>query len=168
LGIEWHQCNIEADLLPFPDCEFSGVYMGQLMEHFTYSPRKPLQEIKRVLKAGGLLVIDAPNVGELHNFYRLIRGKNILWDYKKHYIDAEPIFYKGLPYFDRHNREFTANDLRVLAESCGFEVVRTAYIRSARHGLKGFRRFEIPFTYLRDLIPLFRKSVMLVARKCVK
>lgn len=168
LGIEWHQLNIEADPLPFPDSEFSGVYMGQLLEHFTYSPRKPLEEIKRVLKPGGLMIIDVPNVCTLHNFYRLIRGKNILWDYKKHYIDADPIFYKGLPYFNRHNREFTAKDLRVLAETCGFEVVRTAYIRSVRHGKKGFRRFEIPFTYLRDMIPLFRKSVMVVARKPAK
>jgi len=166
LGIEWQQCNIEADPLPFPDGEFSGIYMGQIMEHFTYSPRKPLQEIRRVLKPGGLLVIDVPNAGELHNFYRLIRGKNILYDYKKHYIDTEPTFYKGLPYFDdRHNREFTANELRVLAESCGFEVIRVSYIRSVRHGLRGFRRLEIPFIYIRDLVPLFRKTVMSVSRK---
>jgi SAM-dependent methyltransferase len=164
-GIEWHNINVEADPLPFQDCEFSGVYMGQVLEHFTYSPFKPMKEILRVLKPGGLLILDVPNVGELHNFYRLVRGKNVLYDYKEHYIDLKPFFYKGLPYFERHNREFTADDLRILADTCGFEVVKVAYIRSVRHNKKGFRRIEIPFSYVRDLIPLFRKSLMLVAKK---
>lgn len=169
LGIEWRFCQIEADPIPFPDNSFVGVYMGQVLEHFTYSPRGPMEEIKRVLKPGGILIIDVPNVGEWHNFYRLLRGKNILYDYKKHYIDTdeEPVIYKGLPYFKRHNREFTPNDLRVLAETCGFEVVDVKYERSIRHGKKGGRRLEVPFSALRDLIPLFRKCVMLTARKPV-
>jgi len=165
LGVEWRQCHIEADPIPFPDEHFSGVYMGQLLEHFTYSPRKPFEEIRRVLQPGGLLVVDVPNVGEWHNYYRLIRGKNILWDYKKHYLDYDPYLYKGRPYFDRHNHEFTLGELRALAETCGFEVDRLRYIRSRRFGKEGLRRIEIPFTALRDLIPIFRKGIMLTARK---
>lgn len=164
-GIEWRQCNVEADPIPFPDNHFSAVYMGQVLEHFTYSPRKPFEEIKRVLAPGGILVVDVPNVGELHNYYRLLRGKNILYDYKKHYIDDEPFFYKGFPYFNRHNREFTRGELRVLAETIGLEVVRVVYLRSRRHGKRGWRVLEIPFTALRDLIPPFRKSLMLTAMK---
>lgn len=166
-GIEWRQCNVEADPLPFPDDHFAAVYMGQVLEHFTYSPRGSFEEIRRILAPGGILVVDVPNVGELHNFYRLLRGKNILYDYKKHYIDDDPFFYKGLPYFNRHNREFTRDELRVLAETCGFEVIRVVYIRSRRHGKRGWRIIEIPFTALRDLIPLFRKSLMLTAMKPV-
>lgn len=165
LGIALFQCHLEADPLPFGDGEFTAVYLGQVLEHFTYSPRRPMQEIYRILKPGGLLMLDVPNVSELHNFYRLIRGKNILYDYKKHYLDAEPILYKGLPYFDRHNREFTAEDLRVLADTCGFQVVRIAYLRSLRSGKRGLRRLEVPLSALRDLIPLFRKTLMMVARK---
>jgi len=165
LGIEWHSLNIEADPLPFPDNEFSGVYMGQILEHFTYSPRKPFNEIFRVMKPGGIIVVDVPNIGELHNYYRLLRGKNVLYDYKKHYIDDEPIFYKGLPYFNRHNHEFTPTDLKALAETCGFEVVKISYIRSIRSGKKGFRRLEVPFSALRDVVPLFRKTLMMTARK---
>lgn len=164
-GIEWKQCHIEGDPIPFPDGHFGGVYMGQLLEHLTYSPKKPFGEIRRVLKPGGLLVVDVPNVGEWHNYYRLIRSKNILWDYKKHYVDYEPYMYKGRPYFDRHNHEFTRGELRTLAETCGFEVVRLRYIRSRRYGKQGLRRIEIPFTALRDLIPIFRKGIMLTAKK---
>lgn len=165
LGVEWRQCHIEADPIPFPDEHFNGVYMGQLLEHFTYSPRKPFGEIWRVLKPGGLLVVDVPNVGEWHNFYRLMRGKNILWDYKKHYVDYDPYVYKGKPYFDRHNREFTRGELRALAETCRFEVLEVRYIRSPRHEKKGLRRLERPFSALRDLVPIFRKSILLTARK---
>lgn len=164
-GIEWHGLNIEADPLPFPDNEFSGVYLGQILEHFTYSPRKPFNEIFRVMKPGGLIVVDVPNIGELHNYYRLIRGKNVLYDYKKHYIDDEPIFYKGLPYFNRHNHEFTPTDLKALADTCGFEVVNISYIRSKRLVKKGWRLLEVPFTALRDVVPLFRKTLMMTAMK---
>jgi len=164
-NIEWHDLNIEADPLPFPDNEFMGIYMGQILEHFTYSPKKPFQEIARVLKPGGFIVIDVPNIGELHNFRRLLSGKNVLYDYKLHYIDDEPKFYKGLPYFLRHNHEFTPNDLRALADICGFKVVDISYIRSVRKGKKGFRRLEVPFSALRDLVPLFRKTLMMVAQK---
>jgi SAM-dependent methyltransferase len=165
LGVEWQQCHIEADLIPFPDEHFIGVYMGQLLEHFTYSPKKPFEEIRRVLKPGGLLVVDVPNVAEWHNFYRLIRGKNTLWDYKKHYIDYEPYVYKGRPYFDRHNREFTRRELKALAETCRFEALRVRYVRSRRFKKKGLRLLETPFTALRDLIPIFRKGIMLTARR---
>lgn len=165
LGVEWRQCHIEADPIPFPDEHFIGVYMGQLLEHFTYSPKMPLQEIRRVLEPGGLLVLDVPNVGEWHNYYRLIRGKNILWDYKKHYIDYEPYIYKGKPYFDRHNREFSPTELGDLASTCGFEVVEIRYVRSRRYEKRGLRSLERPFTALRDLIPSLRKGIMLTARK---
>jgi 2-polyprenyl-3-methyl-5-hydroxy-6-metoxy-1,4-benzoquinol methylase len=40
-GIEWRQCHIEGDPIPFPDEHFGAVYMGQLLEHLTYSPKKP-------------------------------------------------------------------------------------------------------------------------------
>jgi SAM-dependent methyltransferase len=165
LGVEWRQCHIEGDPIPYPDEHFNGVYMGQLLEHFTYSPRRPCEEIRRVLKPGGLLVVDVPNVGEWHNFYRLMRGKNILWDYKKFYIDCEPYVYKGRPYFDRHNREFTCGELRTLAETCHFEVLSVRYIRSRRYNKRRLRAMERPFTALRDLIPIFRKGIMLTARK---
>ena len=165
LGVEWRPCHIEADPIPFPDGHFTGVYMGQLLEHFTYSPRKPFHEIRRVLQPGGLFVVDVPNAGEWHNHYRLIRGKNVLWDYQKHYVDYEPSFYKGRPYFERHNHEFTLGELRSLAESCQFDVERVVHVRSRRHGKKGLRRLEIPFTALRDLIPHFRKAIMMTAKK---
>jgi hypothetical protein len=114
---------------------------------------------------GGLLVVDVPNVGEWHNFYRLMRGKNILWEYKEFYIDREPYVYKGKPYFDRHNREFTRAELGTLAETCRFEVLSVRYIRSLRYRKKGLRSLERPFTALRDIIPIFRKGIMLTARK---
>ena len=158
--IEWRQCHLEADPGPLLDDYFAAIYMGQVLEHFTCSPRKPFEEIKRILAPGGVLVVDVPNVGELHNHHRLLRGKNILYDYKINYIDEKPYFYKGLPSFEQHNRKFTRNELRIFAEMSGLEVVQVAYLRSHRHGKQGWKMFKIPLTALRGLIPLFRKSPM--------
>jgi SAM-dependent methyltransferase len=104
-GIEWRQCHIEGDPIPFPDEHFGAVYMGQLLEHLTYSPKKPFQEIRRVLKPGGLLAVDA-NAGEWHKLLPVNQVRTFCGT-TKHYLDYEPYLYKGRPYFDRHNHEFT-------------------------------------------------------------
>ena len=51
----------DAVRLPFPDFTFDVVYMGEVIEHL-WSPRDGLQEVHRVLKVGGRLLLDTPNV----------------------------------------------------------------------------------------------------------
>lgn len=50
-----------ADLLPeFPDEHFDVVTMWHVVEHF-YDPARVLAEIRRILKPGGLLMLELPN-----------------------------------------------------------------------------------------------------------
>ena len=78
LGIEWRQCHIEADPIPYPDGQFTGVYMGQVLEHITYSPREPLLEVRRVLKPGGKLLIHTLNVNDKYTNGSIIKKINLL------------------------------------------------------------------------------------------
>ena len=114
-GIRSITCNIEADSLPFPDCFFDAVVCCQALEHFTHSHLGPVKEMGRVLRAGGIIEADVPNAVCFHNRSRIIRGKHITWDYKQHYLYAKPVIYKGLSFYpDRHNREFTRDELHLL------------------------------------------------------
>jgi SAM-dependent methyltransferase len=48
----------------FPDCHFDVVALYHVIEHF-HSPRAELSEICRVLKPGGLLVVETPNIATI-------------------------------------------------------------------------------------------------------
>ena len=159
-NIIFERCNFELDPLPFPDNYFDAVLCGQCLEHFTNSHLGAVNEFRRVLSPGGKVVIDVPNVACLRNRLRLLRGKNITWDYEKHYLRADPIIHNSQSFFpDRHNREFTVDELRLLLDLAGFHEIQVQYLKSRRHRV-GLDRIKYFGTMLRDLIPSLRKSIV--------
>lgn len=45
---------------PFEDNTFDAIYAGEIIEH-TWTPAKMITECHRILKPGGLLILDTPN-----------------------------------------------------------------------------------------------------------
>jgi len=62
--------NCEAS--PFGDGEFDGVLSFGVVEHWKEGPRKPLQDIFRVLKPGGKALITVPCFNEVRRLKRLV------------------------------------------------------------------------------------------------
>jgi len=163
--IAFHRCNIEVDRLPFADASFDAVVCCQVLEHFTHSHLPAVREMHRVLRPGGLLEIDVPNVASLRNRSRLLRGRNITYDYAEHYLDAEPVLYAGRSFYPlRHNREFTRAELRLLLERAGFREIEVDYLRSRRYR-EGIARLQSVGSALRDAWPAVRKSLIAFARR---
>lgn len=69
--------RMEPDLLPFPDAEFDGAVLDNVLEHIE-NPTSLLAEIRRVLRAGGRFVVGVP--GE--------RGFASDSDHKRHYSET--------------------------------------------------------------------------------
>lgn len=59
--------------LPYPDEMVDLVFAGEIIEH-TFDPDFFLEEIKRVLKPGGYVVITTPNLASWHNRIMLLLG----------------------------------------------------------------------------------------------
>jgi SAM-dependent methyltransferase len=91
------------DLPPRPSYDF--ILLVHVIEHFN-SPRRALTHIRSLLKPGGQLYIECPNLGAPH---------------------AAP----GKQFHFAHIYNFTPDTLRMLAESCGFEWV--AQLTGPRH-----------------------------------
>ncbi|MHB1952054.1 MAG: class I SAM-dependent methyltransferase [Acidiferrobacteraceae bacterium] len=164
-GVPFHACNVEIEPLPYPDAYFDGVTCCQVLEHFSHSHLPAVREMRRVLKPGGLLEIDVPNVACFRNRWRLIRGKNITWDYREHYLHAEPVLERGHSFYPvRHNREFTAAELKLLLREAGFSQVEVSFLRSRRQR-HGFARLVSLGSALRDALPGLRKSLIAFAIK---
>ena len=108
----YREFNIEEDDFPYPNARFDGVLYCEILEHLIRDPIAVFAEIHRVLKPGGWLLVTTPNVARRQNVTRLARGRNMY----------DP--YSGYGPYGRHNREYTAAELRELLTNTGFEVER--------------------------------------------
>ena len=163
--IPFDVCNIEAEGLSFDSESFDAVSCCQVLEHFTHSHLPAVVEMKRVLKCGGMIELDVPNAVCFRNRSRILRGKHITYDYRKHYLYEKPIIYKEREYYpSRHNREFTYAELELLLSEAGFGEISVHFLKSRRYrgGLESFRSIG---TALKDAYPPLRKSLIAFGRK---
>lgn len=162
---QYKLCNAEIEALPWEDGFFDAVVCSQALEHFTHSHLFAVREMHRVLRPGGILELDVPNVACLRNRSRLLRGKNITWDYEEFYLHAKPLVQNGMSFYPiRHNREFTIDELRILFREAGFEESRCYFLKSRRHreGVESVKKIG---SALRDLVPSLRKSLIGFGKK---
>ena len=73
LGIEPVIANVEEPL-PFDDASFDAVVAGELFEHLRF-PEGVVGEVRRVLRAGGVLVGSVPNAFRVQSRLRFLRGR---------------------------------------------------------------------------------------------
>ena len=164
-GISFQVCNAEADPLPFASESIDAVSCCQALEHFTHSHLPAVLEMKRVLRTGGMVELDVPNAASFRNRSRMLRGKHVTFDYKEHYLYAKPAVYKGREYYpDRHNREFTRDELALLLREAGFRDIDVRFLKSRRYRT-GLERLKSVGTALKDLAVPLRKSLIAFGRK---
>ena len=123
--------TIETDLLkgslPIDDGTFDIVILMAVIEHFPGSPRKILEEAKRVLKPGGVLVIEVPNVAALRNRLKLLIGRTI------HFSIED--WYRSDPFYG-HFRELTRAELKKYVQFLGMETMWIRTSDSSFHNTK--------------------------------
>lgn len=110
--------NAEADRFPYPDERFTTVLCCELIEHLERDPMHMLEEIHRVLKPGGFLVLTTPNVTSLRATAAMLRGSH-----PAHYnVYPDPRAERSAG--DRHHREYTPGEVQRLLQDAGFVVER--------------------------------------------
>lgn len=108
-----------ADLeqpLPFADATFDVVVAKDIIEHLI-APDFLLQEINRVLKSSGRLVLSVPNHFFLPFRLRLLFGGNLIW---KSLLHDHRVHFEEWNYM--HLRFFTWGGLQRLLKVTGFRV----------------------------------------------
>lgn len=142
---------IRADALqlPFKDEGFDLVYSLDVIEHFSTEKdvNRFLKEAYRVLRPGGLLVIQTPNRRRLSMRFRELLGKRN-WPYHlgTHKVLGEVT----------HYREYTKKELEKVVKEGGFEKIKTSYLwlglASPGNARWGFEKFPKIFGPLAQLL----------------
>ncbi len=114
-GVSTAECDIQRDLLPLPDSSLDVVTCLAVLEHFHHSPKKVFAEMRRVLKPGGRIVLLTPNSVNLRKRVHVLLGKSNLPPMEQFW--KEPQWYG-------HVREPNLPELRWMAETSGFSIVR--------------------------------------------
>lgn len=111
-GVITRKINANNDALPFEDNYFDAVTCLDVIEH-VFEPINLINEISRVLKKGGILIVSTPNIRYWHHLFDLaVNGR-----FPKTSGDAE--HYDG-----GHLHYFTYRDIEKILEKKGFRIVQ--------------------------------------------
>lgn len=102
----------DAERLPFPDAQFDAVVTFDVIEHVEHD-LPFMQEIHRVLRPGGKLLLGTPNRDRLSHQLRRLAGRPVVYPLD---LGTDPLVGPCI-----HLREYTADNLRTLAAAVGFQ-----------------------------------------------
>jgi SAM-dependent methyltransferase len=117
-GITAHDIDLQrGDLrLPFDDDSVDLVTLLAVIEHFPNSPRLVLEEARRILKPGGLFIVDTPNGGQFGARVGFALHGGGLWS------DIGELYHSPFP-FPGHKRCYNRKELVQVLDWAGFDSV---------------------------------------------
>ena len=120
---EEFQCQInlfdaETDVYPYEDDYFSTVLCCELLEHLEKDPMYMLNEVHRVLKRAGVLLLTTPNIVSLRAVGSVLKGRHPASYSRYQRLKLGRVSEPG------HAREYTPDEICLLLSEAGFVVTR--------------------------------------------
>ncbi len=118
IGVDYRSCDVTTSPLPFPDGSFDYVSYLDVIEHHHHSPKRVLEEIRRVLKPRGCVIVSTPNQASIYNRFTLLTGGSVSDPFDYFFESAAQM----TPY-PGHHREYVRAELRSALSASGFRVL---------------------------------------------
>jgi len=113
-GIATLAFNFEAQSYPFEDGEFDGALICEVIEHFTDDPMFCMNELNRIIKPNGFLLLTTPNAASWRSIDRALKHQQpSLW---ATYPNG------GIGIYCIHAREYVVDDVIALIKGAGFAL----------------------------------------------
>ena len=123
VGINAYHVDVSSEKLPFQDEYFDIIYMGDVIEHLT-NPDFAINEVIRVTKTNGFLVLSTPNLAWWLNRLLLLLGMQPLFSE----VSTVKTFGRGPRSYDffpvGHLRLFTYKALKEFLTYYHLKIVR--------------------------------------------
>jgi len=148
-GVKVQVADVE-DGLPFETESFDVVNAGEILEHL-YDTKNFLEETRRVLKEGGLMIFTTTNLNSLENRIRVASGG---------YLSMAGAYPED--HFGAHVRVFNLPKIRELCIETGFGIRDVAGVTSLDSRGKWI---DGPMGLLGKLLPSFSKILLITAQK---
>jgi len=127
-GIEIAEVRLQKFLLPFSDERFDTIVMCEVLEHLNFNPLPLIKEINRVGAPKSLFYLSLPNLAQIGNRLRLLRGYPILAPIQHYFDQLDP---KKAEIADGHWREYTGSEIQELLARMGYSIHRQYYFGKA-------------------------------------
>lgn len=163
-GIKAIKLNVDEEDLPFEDEYFDAVFAGEVIEHL-YDPDHFLDEVYRVLKPNGLLVITTPNLASIHNRIALLLG------YQPYSMSVSTRYLIGYLKYSHdcsvvdHIRHFTLRSLEELLKKHGFKVIERKGCGVLESWDKRYPKFLYIIDWFFSRFPSLSYTLLVVAQK---
>jgi SAM-dependent methyltransferase len=139
------------DLSSLPSGGYDAILCMGVIEHIPHTPRLLLQSLDRLLRPGGQLILDTPNLLYIYTREKLAAGQSIFPS-----IEAQ---FHVQPPFEGHHREYTPREVAWMLEAIGHEVCELETYNYSIYGLselsgadaKRFKMMKVD-SELRELI----------------
>ncbi len=128
-----------------------------VIEHIPSSPRPLLATLDRLLRPGGLLLLDTPNLVHLYNRQKFARGETVLADIAAQYETELP--------FEGHHREYTIPELVWMLQRIGHRQIAVEAFNYSSYALGTLTSRDAVnhWNMVRD--PSMREYLMTVSEK---
>lgn len=163
--------DLNTQKLPFESESFDLITCLEVIEHL-YNPDNLIEEIKRVLKPGKVLILSTPNLASWSNRLLLLLGyfpismsislksertgkRDILNKEEKSEENAS---------FDYHVRVYTYSALKILLELHRFDIRMKGSIYGYKHQTFWLDNINM---FIERFIPSFAQTIIIVANKSI-
>lgn len=141
LGLQVASCDIERDALPFDTASFDLVLFHELFEHLRIDPLFTFEEVRRVLRPGGTLMLSTPNLRSLRGLRNLVvhqRGHASSGGIYAQYEKLRRIGHMG------HVREYTPREIVEFLAASGLRTERLVFRGGYGRGIVGLVERMLP------------------------
>lgn len=149
--------TVGRDLAALPANGYDIVLCMGVVEHIPHTPRALLEALDRVLKPGGVLLLETPNVAHLYNRQKLARGEPIM-------TPIEIQYYATLP-FEGHHREYTASEAVWMVQQLRHNVLLTDLFNYSEYGQGTLTGRDVANHWRMVADPTLRELILVVSQK---